>query len=68
MFKEKSMFESSEIDLFDRKPSQHRWCSGTIAAFQTADIGSIHVRCINSDGRYKSICFQGKIELYYCVR
>ena len=68
MCNEKSMFESSEIDLFDRKTSQHRWCSGTIAAFPTVDIGSIHVRCILSDGRYKSICFRGKIELYYCVR
>ena len=44
MFKEKLMFESSEIHLFDRRPSQRRWCSGTIAAFQTVDIGSIHVR------------------------
>ena len=44
MFKEKPMFESSEIHLFDRRPSQRRWCSGTIAAFQTVDIGSIHVR------------------------
>ena len=45
------MFESSEIDLFDRKPSQHRWCSGTAADFQAVDMGSIPVRCINSDGR-----------------
>ena len=51
MLKEKSMFESSEIHLFDRKPSQHHWCSGSIAAFQTVDMGSIHVRCINSDDR-----------------
>ena len=49
MCKEKSMFESSEIDFFDRKPSQHRWCSGSIAAFQAVDMGSIPVRCINSD-------------------
>ena len=40
------MFESSEIDSFDRKPSQHRWCSGSIAAFQAVDMGSIPVRCI----------------------
>ena len=39
MFKEKSMFESSEIHLFDRKSSQHHWCSGSIAAFQTVDMG-----------------------------
>ena len=51
MCKEKSMFESSEIDLFDREPSQHRWSSGSIAAFQAVDMGSIPVRCINSDGR-----------------
>ena len=51
MFKEKLMFESSEILLFDRKPSQHRWCSGTIDAFQTVDIGSINVQCINSYDR-----------------
>ena len=62
------MFESSEIDLFDRKPSQHRWCSGSIAALQAVDMGSIPVRCINSDGRLKSIYYQAKIELYYCVR
>ena len=49
MFNEKSMFESSEIDLFDHKPSQHRWFSGSIAAFQAVDMGSIHVRCIKSD-------------------
>ena len=49
MCNEKSMFESSEIDLFDHKPSQHRWCSGSIAAFQDVDMGSIHVRCIKSD-------------------
>ena len=46
MCKEKSMFESSEIHLFDRKPFQHRWCSGSIAAFQAVDMGSIPVRCI----------------------
>ena len=51
MCKDKSMFESSEIDSFDRKPSQHRWCSGSVAAFQAADMGSIPVRCINSDNR-----------------
>ena len=62
------MFESSEIDLFDRKPSQHRWCSGSIAAFQAVDMGSIHVRCMKSDDRKKSVKFQGKFEHYYCVR
>ena len=51
MFKEKSMFESSEFDLFDRRPPQHRWCSGSIAAFQAIDMGSIPVRCIKSDDR-----------------
>ena len=40
------MFESSEIDSFDRKPSQNRWCSGSIAAVQAVDMGSIPVRCI----------------------
>ena len=45
------MFESSEIDLFDRNPSQHRWCSGSIAAFQDVDMASIPVRCINSYDR-----------------
>ena len=43
------MFESSEFHLFDRELSQHRWCSGSIAAFQAVDMGSILVRCINSD-------------------
>ena len=51
MRNEKSMFESSEIDLFDRKPSQHRWSSGSIAAFQAVDKDSIPVRCINSYDR-----------------
>ena len=51
MCKEKFMFESSEINLFDRKLFQHRWCSGSIAAFQAVDMGSIPVRCINSDAR-----------------
>ena len=51
MCNEKSMFESSEIDLFDRKTSHQRWCSGSIAAFQAVDMGSIPVRCIKSDDR-----------------
>ena len=51
MFKEKLMFESSEFLLLDRKPSLHRWCGGTTAAFQTVDMGSIHVQCLNSDDR-----------------
>ena len=45
------MYESSESHLFDRITSQHRWCSGSIAAFKDDDMGSIPVRCINSDGR-----------------
>ena len=45
------MYEGSEIHLFDRKTSQHRWCSGSIAAFQAVDMGSIPVRCIKSDDR-----------------
>ena len=51
MCKEKSKFESSDIHLFDRQPSQNRWCSGSIAAFQADDMGSIQVRCINSNDR-----------------
>ena len=51
MCNEKSMFESSEIDLFDRNPSQHSWCSGTAGDLQAVDLSSIPVRCINSDGR-----------------
>ena len=27
--------------------SKHRWCSGSIAAFQAVDMGSIPVRCIH---------------------
>ena len=46
-----SKFESSEIHVVDRKPSQHRWCSGSIADFQAVDMGSIPVRCIISDDR-----------------
>ena len=45
------MFDSSEIDLFDRNPSQLRWCGGSIAAFQAVDMGAIPIRCINSDDR-----------------
>ena len=64
----KSKVESFEIHLFDRNSFHYRWCSGTAADLQAVDMGSIHVRCINSDDRYKSISFQGKIENYYCVR
>ena len=49
------MFESSEIDFFDRNPTQQRWCSVSIAAFQAVDMISIPVRSINSDDGYKSI-------------
>ena len=48
MCKEKPVFENSEIHLFDCNPTQHRWSSGSIAAFQAVDKGSIPVRCINS--------------------
>ena len=69
MFKKKLMFESSKIDLFDRKPSQHRWCSGSIAAFQAFDMDSIPVRCINSYDGKKVFNFRKRLNItIVCVR
>ena len=60
MCNEKSMFESSDIDLFDRKHSQRRRCSGSIANLQAVDMGSIPVRCRNSYGKVKEYLISGK--------
>ena len=45
------MFEASGSHLFDRVPSQHRWCSGSIADVKAVNMGSIPERCKNSDDR-----------------
>ena len=51
-------FKSIEISTVQIWVDKHRWCSGSIVAFQAIDMGSIPVRCrsYNLDGNFAVIC------------